>query len=1198
MPNRLAHASSPYLQQHADNPVDWYPWGPEALERARAERRPILLSVGYSACHWCHVMEHESFSDAETADLMNASFVNVKVDREERPDLDELYMRAVQAFTGGHGGWPMTVFLTPEGEPFFAGTYFPPESRHGMPSFRQVLAHASRTFAAIEAGEEDVHERAAAVLRDASTPEGETGRDDWLEAVVQAAERSFDARQGGFGGAPRFPPHGTLAVLLADAALTGRARSRRMATTLLDAMMRGGMYDHLEGGFARYSVDGDWRIPHFEKMLYDNAQLLPLYADAAVLTGDAAYERIARETADYLLGFLRSPEGLFQAAEDADAEGEEGRHAVWTPAQLGEALGAEDGARAARLLEVTSDGTFEHGTSVLRLAEPLERMDADDAAFLREVAFPALRAVRARRTRPHRDDKVITSWNGLAIRGLARAGRTLGGDLVEAAATAASGLLERARPGGRLHRILTPEGPRIPGFLDDYANLIGGLLALWEATWAPRWLEAATELADDMLARFADPDGGALFYTGDDAERLLARSHKLVAGAEPSGNGAAALHLAHLAALTGRRDLGEAADRILEAYAGYLARAPMALGEEALAGHWRSRGGIEVGLVGEPGTDALTALEATLARRVLPFAATARVAPGQTPPVPWMHERGRLPGAEATAYVCEGFSCRLPVADPEGLVEQLELVLGDSRTEGSPEDAAGSAGPAPRSRHLVRAPAWSTDPDAWLNTDRPLSLEDLRGHVVVLDFWTFCCINCLHVLPELEAVERRFEDEPVVVLGVHAAKFDHEKIKGEVARAVARHGIRHPVILDPDHALWQQYAVRSWPTVVVLDPHGRIALQRGGEIDRGTLGHEIATLLAEGRGQGVLAEQPVWRPRPVEATRPTGLRFPGKVRVAPGPRAQHEGADPLDDGRLFVADTGNHRILECRLQADPEGAPTATVLRTFGGPGEALRDGHPDEATFRDPQGLAPHDGALWVADTGHHALRRIDLETGRVTTAAGTGSLGDGTVLPEDPTGMALRSPWDVELAEGVVLMAMAGTHQIWIHLMEDGRTGPLLGSGREAHVDGDPQEAALAQPSALRLWGHLLFFVDSETSSVRAYDFEAKRVGTLVGEGLFDFGDVDGSDPRAVRLQHPLGLAVAANHVFVADTYNGKVKRIELPGGVTRTVAGGLTEPGGLDVAGPWLVVADTGAHRLVAVHRETGEVRPLPIAGIDQA
>ena len=503
----------------------------------------------------------------------------------------------------------------------------------------------------------------------------------------------------------------------------------------------------------------------------------------------------------------------------------------------------------------------------------------------------------------------------------------------------------------------------------------------------------------------------------------------------------------------------------------------------------------------------------------------------------------------------------------------------------------------------MSAPALPTDPALWLNVEAPLSLEALRGQVVVLDFWTYCCINCLHVLPELAAVEEAFAGQPVVVIGVHAAKFPAEQEAENVQRAVARHGVRHPVVLDSAHELWEQYAIRSWPTVAVLDPQGRIVWQQPGEVSRQELQAVVQAVLDEAREEGTLAEQPVWQP-PAPAPHLPRLRHPGKVSVYPAPIVQTaEGADPFaDPGRLYVSDTGHHRILEVRLRRGADGWPEGTVLRTFGSGQPGLVDGAPAEARFRGPQGIARIGETLWVADTENHAIRAIELGTGQVRTVAGTGQRGAGVDLsPGDPRQIALRSPWDVEGASNgkgasIVLIAMAGAHQIWILFPEEGRIGPFIGSGQEHHIDGPPEEAALAQPSGMVLAGQYLFFVDSETSSVRAYQMDARQVGTMVGQGLFDFGDVDGRG-EAVRLQHPLGITLGERDLYIADTFNNKIKALRMQDGSVRTLAGSgdtsaFSEPGGLDRAGPFLIVADTNNPRLRAVHRDSGEVRDRPL------
>ncbi|MCK6507562.1 thioredoxin domain-containing protein, partial [Myxococcota bacterium] len=638
MANRLAQQTSPYLLQHQHNPVDWYPWGPEALETAARLDRPILLSIGYSACHWCHVMERESFEDPATAAHMNAHFVNVKVDREERPDLDELYMRALQAFTGGHGGWPMTVFLTPQGSPFFCGTYFPPTPRQGMPSFRQVMDHARRLY---HDGKADLAEVTSEMRRylDASGrlpgPAPEVGN-DWLERVARAAAAEHDPARGGFGQAPKFPPHGTLAVLLAHHHRTGDRQSLAMATGTLDAMARGGMYDQLGGGFARYSVDDAWRVPHFEKMLYDNAQLLAVYTDAWVLTGKPLYERVVRETVDFLLRELRDPRGGFWSALDADSEGVEGRYYAWTPAQVATALQdtpvADRAAQVCALLGVTEEGTFEHGSSVLRLERPLDTLPGDQQALLRQ-ALPALARARDLRTRPGTDDKVITAWNALAISALARAAAAFDEEpWFEAAATAAAFLLEQVTVDGRLMRTwkASADGGRahLPAYADDHAFLVQALVDLYQANFDESWLRDANRLCDRMLALFWDDDAGGLFYTGHDAEPLVSRSKHMMGGAEPAANGVAALAMLRLAALSDRPELRDRAELVVRCYRPLLEQAPRALGAEALAAAWLAGPSLEIGLVGPFHRQDTVALLDVVRRRFLPFSVVAVVEPG------------------------------------------------------------------------------------------------------------------------------------------------------------------------------------------------------------------------------------------------------------------------------------------------------------------------------------------------------------------------------------------------------------------------------------------------------------------------------------------------------------------------------------------------------------------------------------------
>jgi uncharacterized protein YyaL (SSP411 family) len=672
MPNRLASEASPYLLQHAHNPVDWFPWGDEALALARTQDRPILLSIGYSACHWCHVMERESFEDAAVAEVMNRLFVNIKVDREERPDIDEIYMKAVQAFNKGQGGWPMTVFLTPDGRPFFAGMYFPPQPSRGMPSFSQVMAHVDRIWREHRTEVERVGgEVVAHIASDSCLPDptSEAG-DNWLESAVETYEKTFDSQWGGFGTPPKFPPHGALKVLLAHHRISGQARSLDMLTKTLDGMSVGGMYDLVGGGFARYSVDRFWCIPHFEKMLYDNAQLIPLYVDAWRLTGRKGYARVARQSIAFVLRELTHPQGGFFSALDADSEGEEGLYYVWTPPQLVQVLGQADGERAAAMLEVTQAGNFEHGLSALRLSAAWDDLNESDQAFLDRI-FPKLGQSREQRIRPGLDDKIVTAWNGMMISALARAAGPLGEPTwLSAAERAANFLLEHVRVDGRLQRTWKDGRTHVPAVLDDHAWLVQALIHLYEASGQVQWLEKALALAETTMTLFWDEPTGGFFNTGSDAEELVVRTQSLISGAVPSGNGRAALSWLHLGILTERSDLVAVAERLVRAARPLLDRGiPWALGPEMIAGEWLSHGGEEVAVVG-PDSDLADALWLAVQGDYHPFRAVARVRDEMPALVPWMADRQARDG-RPTAWVCRNRVCQLPVHTADALTQHL-----------------------------------------------------------------------------------------------------------------------------------------------------------------------------------------------------------------------------------------------------------------------------------------------------------------------------------------------------------------------------------------------------------------------------------------------------------------------------------------------------------------------------------------------
>ncbi|MEE1927825.1 thioredoxin domain-containing protein [Streptomyces sp. TRM 70351] len=677
--NRLAGVTSPYLLQHADNPVDWWPWTPEAFEEARRRDVPVLLSVGYSACHWCHVMAHESFEDEETAAFLNAHFVSVKVDREERPDVDAVYMEAVQAATG-HGGWPMTVFLTPDGEPFYFGTYFPPAPRSGMPSFRQVLEGVRDAWAERRTEVDEVAGRVARQLSgravgyaedEVPAPPDAAGLADALLGLT----REFDAAHGGFGGAPKFPPAMVLEFLLRHHARAGAGGALEMAAATCEAMARGGLYDQLGGGFARYAVDAEWVVPHFEKMLSDNALLCRVYAHLWRTTGSESARRVALETADFLVREMRTPQGGFASALDADSDDGSGRHRegafyVWTPAQLREVLGEADAELAAAYFGVTEDGTFEEGASVLQLPDETGPLDAARLASVRE----RLLAAREQRPRPARDDKVVAAWNGLAVAALAETGAYFDRpDLVDAAAAAGDLLLavHTEQRGGELRIARTSRdgiaGPSA-GVLEDYASSAEGFLALYAVTGETAWLELAGLLLDTVLARFTGVDG-TLFDTADDAERLFRRPQDPTDGATPSGWTAAAGALLTYAAYTGGARYREAAERALGVVGALGARAPRYIGWGLAVAEAALDGPREVAVVGPDGDPDTAGLHRTALLGTAPGAAVAVGTPGQRWPA-LLADRGLLDGRPA-AYVCRHFTCDAPTADADGLAERL-----------------------------------------------------------------------------------------------------------------------------------------------------------------------------------------------------------------------------------------------------------------------------------------------------------------------------------------------------------------------------------------------------------------------------------------------------------------------------------------------------------------------------------------------
>ena len=660
MPNKLAEESSPYLLQHAENPVDWYPWGPEALSLSRSEDRPILLSIGYSACHWCHVMERESFEDEPTAAYMNEHFVCIKVDREERPDVDAIYMEAVQAMTG-HGGWPLTAFLDTDTSPFYCGTYYPPEPRHGMPSFRMVLEAVAASW---ETKRAEISEQASKIrARLAAAGEIDPVGEAISPAMPAEAERVLvadaDPVNGGFGGAPKFPPAAAIEFLLARG-------ERDVAARALDGMLAGGIFDQVGGGFARYSVDAKWLVPHFEKMLYDNALLARAYLHGYQAQGHERWRATCERTLEWILREMRGPEGGFFSALDADSEGVEGRFYVWSEDELRSVLGeAGLAAEADDLVAywgVSAGGNFE-GQNILHLPDGAQT--AEPAGLDR--ARTALYEHRAKRVWPGLDDKRITSWNALAIAALADAGAVLGReDFLDAARGAAAFLWESLRdPDGRLLRTWKDSEAKLLGYLEDHAYVTEALLVLYESTFEVRWFQAARETADAMIERFADPERGGFFTTANDGEELIVRRKDIDDHPIPSGSSSAAYGLLRLAALTGEHRYAEHAHSVFGLYSRVAGRHPQAVAHLLRAVDFDLAQVKEIALVG----DELAGLASVVRSELRPHVVLAGGPEGTIEP-PLMAERTQRDGRPA-AYVCERFACRAPVAEPAELASLL-----------------------------------------------------------------------------------------------------------------------------------------------------------------------------------------------------------------------------------------------------------------------------------------------------------------------------------------------------------------------------------------------------------------------------------------------------------------------------------------------------------------------------------------------
>ena len=682
MPNRLAQETSPYLLQHKDNPVDWYPWGEEALTLAKREQKPIFLSIGYSACHWCHVMEHESFEDEQIAAALNKHFVCIKVDREERPDLDQIYMSAVQALTQ-RGGWPMSVFLTPDLKPFYAGTYWPPHAARGMPGFDQVVSAVANAWSKDADSVTKQAEQLTEHLGKLDTFTG-TGKinGELITGAARHLEQTFDPQHGGFGGAPKFPASMSLRVLLRDWHRRRQQKSLEIVQITLDCMAAGGIYDHLGGGFARYSVDNRWLVPHFEKMLYDNAQLSTVYLEAFQVTEDANYARVVCETCDYILRDMTDVAGGFYSTEDADSEGVEGKFYTWTPESLREVLTEEEANTFARVYDVTDAGNLEHGQSILNLpksiAQQAQLLGRDLAELNEDLATSRAKlfAAREKRIHPHKDDKVIVAWNGLMIDALAKAGAVLDESrYLEAAQRAADFLLkDLRREDGRLLHTWRHGVAKLDAYLDDYACLADGLISLYEATSVGRYLDEAVALMDIVLDKFLDERAGGFYFTADDHEQLILRNKDLQDNAVPSGNAMAATALMRLSLFTGNQRYRDAAEQAIQATLALMQRYPSAAGQMLQAVDMLAGPSYEMVLIADAESAEGRQTRSLLQQRYLPNKVLITTSPDGSPApqaVADLLGGKEMLGGSPTLYICEGFTCQAPAQG----IEEIEHAL-------------------------------------------------------------------------------------------------------------------------------------------------------------------------------------------------------------------------------------------------------------------------------------------------------------------------------------------------------------------------------------------------------------------------------------------------------------------------------------------------------------------------------------------
>ena len=680
--NRLVNESSPYLLQHAHNPVDWFAWSDEAFEKAKREDKPVFLSIGYSTCHWCHVMERESFENERIAAIMNEHFVNVKVDREQRPDVDEVYMAAVQMMTGS-GGWPLSVFLTPDGRPFYGGTYFPPEDSFGRPGFDKVLLAVANAW---EANKDQILDSAGAInaaLQEATATGGQQAVSvEILDKAYAALASVYDSAHGGFGAAPKFPQPSNLEFLLVYWYRGGKGDALQMVERTLEAMADGGIYDHLGGGFHRYSTDPKWLVPHFEKMLYDQALLARVYVQTYQITGKQRYAHVARQIFDYVLRDMTDKRGGFYSAEDADSEGIEGRFYVWRAEEIDSVLSKEESRIFKRFYGVSQNGNFEDGTNILSVSVSIETLaeefkkKREEVEKILDAACRKLFEERGKRIRPHRDDKIITAWNGLMISSLAYGGAALGERrYTDAAEKAAQFVLDSLQQQDRLLRFYRDARKVGPGFLEDYAFMALGLIDLYEAAYDAKWLAEANRLAEQMIDLFSDGEGDGFYQTGRDAQRLVVRSKSGYDAAVPSGNSIAALVLLRLGRMTMNDKFITAGEKTLKSFGAQINAAPLSLTAMLVAVDFYLGPNQEIVVAGDIGKEDTRQMLRALNQRYMPRA--VRIFHSSTPDsteieklTPFVKDQPALDG-KATAYICENYTCRAPVTN----VEQLQRLL-------------------------------------------------------------------------------------------------------------------------------------------------------------------------------------------------------------------------------------------------------------------------------------------------------------------------------------------------------------------------------------------------------------------------------------------------------------------------------------------------------------------------------------------